>query len=151
MMRGAEPDVSPMEERIARAFPLFGLAVTIGTWWVVNIVVSYGNFALLGSLPHYKTMTLLLFAPAMDTLIRGLVHHLSPPMTGEGPIAERAHYAAKRAYIRIGRVIVFGLVLLMIGRFWGMTPGGLAAAGVGERLAANMIQFLMIISVGYIV
>ncbi|MEO0378816.1 MAG: mechanosensitive ion channel domain-containing protein [Pseudomonadota bacterium] len=151
MMRGAEPDVSPMEERIARAFPLFGLAVTIGTWWVVNIVVSYGNFALLGSLPHYKTMTLLLFAPAMDTLIRGLVHHLSPPMTGEGPIAERAHYAAKRSYIRIGRVIVFGLVLLMIGRFWGMTPGGLASAGVGERLAANMIQFLMIISVGYIV
>ncbi len=151
MMRGAEPDVSPMEDRIARAFPIFGLAVSIGTWWVVNIVVSYGNFALLGSLPHYKTMTLLLFAPAMDTLIRGLVHHLSPPMTGEGPIAERAHYAAKRSYIRIGRVIVFGIVLLIIGRFWGMTPGGLASAGVGERLAGSMIQFLMIISVGYIV
>ncbi|MEL6807421.1 MAG: mechanosensitive ion channel domain-containing protein [Pseudomonadota bacterium] len=151
MMRGSEPDVSPVEERIARAFPIFGIAVTFGTWWVVNIVSSYGNFALLLTLPHYKTMFLLLFAPAMDTLIRGLVHHLSPPMTGEGPIAARAYYAAKRSYIRIGRVVVFGLVLMIIGRFWGMTPGGLASAGVGERLAANMIQFLMIISVGYIV
>ncbi|MEP0146881.1 MAG: mechanosensitive ion channel domain-containing protein [Tateyamaria sp.] len=151
MMRGSEPDVSPIEERIAQAFPIFGLAVTFGTWWVVNIVSSYGNFALLLTLPHYKTMIFLLFAPALDTLIRGLVHHLSPPMTGEGPIAARAYYAAKRSYIRIGRVIVFGLVLMIIGRFWGMTPGGLASAGVGERLAANMIEFLMIISVGYIV
>ncbi|WP_415402645.1 hypothetical protein [Tateyamaria sp. SN3-11] len=79
MMRGADPDVSPIEERIARAFPIFGVIVAIGTWWIVNIVASTGNLALLASSPHYKTMGILLFAPAMDTLIRGLVRHLAPP------------------------------------------------------------------------
>ncbi len=151
MMRGADPDVSPFEERIARAFPIFGIIVSMGTWWVVNIVASYGNFALLGSAPHYKTMVLLFFAPAMDTAIRGLVRHLSPPMTGEGPIALRAFHATKRSYIRIGRVLVFGIVLVTIAGFWGMTATNIASAGVGERFAAHLIEFLMIMAVGYLV
>ncbi|MEM6988257.1 MAG: mechanosensitive ion channel family protein, partial [Pseudomonadota bacterium] len=150
MMRGSG-EVTPMEARVARAFPGFAIAVSIGTWWVVNILVSYKNFALLVTSPHYKTMALLLFAPAMDTLIRGLVKHLAPPMTGEGAVAERAHRAATRSYIRIGRVIIFGFVLIAIASFWGMSPATIASAGVGERVAAALIQFLMILSVGYLI
>ena len=151
MMRGKDPDVSPLEERIAQAFPYFAILVCMGTWWVVNIVASYGNFHLLSSAPHYKTMALMLFAPAMDTLIRGLVRHLAPAMTGEGAVAERAYASTRRSYIRIGRVVVFGIVLLAIAGFWGMTPSTIASAGVGERLAASLIEFLMILSVGYLV
>ncbi|MEO9515381.1 MAG: mechanosensitive ion channel domain-containing protein [Paracoccaceae bacterium] len=151
MMRGKDPDVSPLEERIASAFPYFGILVCMGTWWVVNIVASYGNFQLLASTPHYKTMALMLFAPAMDTLIRGMVRHLAPAMTGEGAVAERAYASTKRSYIRIGRVVVFGIVLMMIAGFWGMTPSTIATAGVGERFAANLIEFLMILSIGYLV
>ncbi len=151
MMRGQDPDVSPLENKIAKAFPYFGIVVCLGTWWVVNIVVSYKNFQLLGSAPHYKTMTLMLFAPAMDTMIRGLVRHLAPAMTGEGAVAERAYASTKRSYIRIGRVVVFGMVLLAIAGFWGMTPSTIASAGVGERFAASLIEFLMILSVGYLI
>ncbi|MEM9603038.1 MAG: mechanosensitive ion channel family protein [Pseudomonadota bacterium] len=150
MMRGAG-EVTPMEARVARAFPAFAIAVSIGTWWVVNILVSYKNFALLVTSPHYKTMALLLFAPALDTLIRGLVRHLAPAMTGEGTVAERAHRAATRSYIRIGRVIIFGCVLIAVASFWGMSPTTIASAGVGERVAAALVQFLMILSVGYLI
>lgn len=150
MMRGGDPDVSPMEDRIARAYPYFAIGVVVAMWWVVNVVVSYGNFALLSTLPHYKTMTLMLFAPAMDTLIRGLVRHFAPPMTGEGPVAERAYLSAKRSYIRIGRVVVFGIVIISIAGFWGMTPSSIASAGVGPRLAAAMLEFLIIMSIGYL-
>lgn len=151
MMRGGDQNVSPMEDRIARAFPVFGISVAIGTWWLVNIVASYGKFAFLASGPHYKTMVLMLFAPALDTAIRGSVRHLAPPMTGEGPLAIRAHVAAHRSFIRIGRVVVFGLVLVTIARFWGITPSVIATAGVGERFAASLIEFLMILSIGYLV
>ncbi len=151
MMRGGYADLSPAEEWIARAYPYFGILVAFVTWWVVNIVVSYGNFNLLNGVPQYKTMALLTFAPAMDTAIRGLVRHLAPPMTGEGPVAERAHISTLRSYIRIGRVVVFGIVLLAVASFWGMTATGLATAGVGERVAAALIEFLMILSVGYLV
>ncbi|MGC1495229.1 MAG: mechanosensitive ion channel family protein [Sulfitobacter sp.] len=151
MMRGSDPDATPNEDRIARAFPYFAIVVTIVVWWVINIVVSYGNFELLQSAPHYKTMALLIFAPAMDTLIRGLVRHLSPPMTGEGPVAERAYRSAKRSYIRIGRIVVFGMVIIAIGQFWGVTPTSIATAGVGARFASAMMDFLFIMSFGYLV
>ncbi len=150
MMRGKD-ELTRGEELAARFFPYFGVIVSVGTWWVINIIVSYREFELLGTMPHYKTMTLLLFAPVIDTAIRGLVRHLVPPMTGEGPIAERAYQSTKRSYIRIGRVIVFAASLIAIARFWGMTPQGIAGAGVGERFAAHFIEMLMILSIGYLI
>ncbi|WP_147105881.1 mechanosensitive ion channel family protein [Tateyamaria sp. syn59] len=151
MMRGGYDDLSPAEDRIARAYPYFGIGVAFATWWIVNVVVSYENFALLNGIPQYKTLALLTFAPAMDTAIRGLVRHLAPPMTGEGPLAERAYVSTRRSYIRIGRVLVFGLVLLAVASFWGMSPATLANAGVGERFAASLMEFLLIIAIGYLV
>jgi small-conductance mechanosensitive channel len=150
MMRGADSDVTPTEERAAQLYPYANIFIIISVWWIVNIVVSYGNFELLSSAPHYKTMILLMFAPAMDTAIRGLVRLLTPAMTGEGPVAERAYYASKRSYIRIGRVVIFAVVVLSIASFWGMSATALATAGVGARFAANIIEFLIIMSIGYL-
>ncbi|NNE51846.1 MAG: mechanosensitive ion channel family protein [Sulfitobacter sp.] len=150
MMRGADSDVTPMEDRVARLFPYVTIGIIVALWWVVNIVVSYGNFDLLQTSPHYKTMLLLIFAPAMDTALRGLVRHLTPAMTGEGPVAERAYRSTKRAYIRIGRVVIFAVVVISIAEFWGMSAASIATAGVGERLAAAIIEFLIIMSIGYL-
>ncbi|KAG1649474.1 Small-conductance mechanosensitive channel [Nymphon striatum] len=71
-------------------------------------------------------------------------------MSGEGPVAERAYYATKRSYIRIGRVVIFAIVVLSIADFWGMTATSIAAAGVGAQVAANIIEFLIIMSIGYL-
>ncbi|WP_246455485.1 mechanosensitive ion channel family protein [Sulfitobacter aestuariivivens] len=150
MMRGYDPNVTPMENRVARLYPWFAIVLVVLMWWVVNIVVSYENFALLATNPQYKTMTLLLFAPLLDTAIRGIVRHATPAMKGEGAVAERAYHSTKRTYVRIGRVVVFGLVLLAIADFWGMTPQAIATAGVGARLAAAVIEFLIILSFGYL-
>ena len=150
MMRGSDPDITPMEDRVARSYPYFNIFIFVAVWWIINIVVSYGNFELLSSAPHYKTMILLMFAPAMDTAIRGLVRHLTPAMTGEGPVAERAYHATKRAYIRIGRVVIFAIVVLSIADFWGMSATALATASVGAQLAAKTIEFLIIMSIGYL-
>ncbi len=150
MMRGADPDVTPIEERAAQLYPYANIFIFVAVWWIVNIVVSYEDFELLQSAPHYKTMLLLMFAPAMDTTIRALVRHLTPAMTGEGPVAERAYRSNKRAYIRIGRVVIFAFVVLSIADFWGMSATALATAGVGAQLAANVIEFLIIMSIGYL-
>ncbi|WP_436399460.1 mechanosensitive ion channel family protein [Roseobacter sp. S98] len=150
MMRGADDDVSAVEERVSRAYPWFAIAVSVGTWWLVNILVSYQAWELLGSAPHFKSMALLLLAPAMDTAVRGIVKHLMPEMSGEGVIAERAHIAAERSWVRIGRVIVFGLVIIQIANFWGMSPVRIATGAVGEQFAASIIEFLIVVATGYL-
>jgi small-conductance mechanosensitive channel len=150
MMRGSDPDVTPMEERAAQLYPYANILFFVILWWISRIIISYGNLELLASAPHYKTMLLLMFAPALDTLIRGLVRHLTPPMTGEGPVAERAYYATKRSFIRIGRVVIFAIVVVSVANFWGMSATSIAAASVGAQFAARIIEFLIILSIGYL-
>jgi small-conductance mechanosensitive channel len=154
MMRGRDAEVTRIEAWAARAYPVFGIVVSLGMWWVVNAIVSIGTpaaFQLLGSAPHYKTMAILLFAPAIDTAIRGMVTHLAPPMTGEGPAAEQAYKSSLGSYKRISRTVVFAAVIVIIADVWGMSPYSLATAGVGESFGIRVIDFLMILSVGYLI
>jgi hypothetical protein len=151
MMRGAGADVSPSEAWVAGAYPWFGMAVTVGTWLLVIILASLEMFALVKTAPHYKMMILLLLAPLFDTAVRGLVRHLAPPMAGEGQIAVAAYLSTKRSYIRVGRLIVFGLVIVTIAKVWGIEFANLAAAGVGVQFAAKMIEIFIILAAGYLV
>ncbi|MEP2029935.1 MAG: mechanosensitive ion channel family protein [Paracoccaceae bacterium] len=150
MMRGPNDGVSAVEEKVSRAYPYFAIGVALATWWVVNVIISYDLGGILQSGPHFKTMGLLLMAPALDTLVRGIVRHVRPPMSGEGIVAERAYKATEVSFVRIGRVIVFGIVIIQIAGFWGLTLGEFATGAVGEDFAANIIEFLMTIAVGYL-
>ncbi len=151
MARGWDPDITPLEERVARAYPMGTLALILLGWIAVEIIVSRGQIQLLQGGRHFITLGLLIMSPAMDTAIRGLVRHLAPPMQGEGALAERAWRSTKRSYIRIGRVIVFGLVILAIAGIWDISFTNLASAGVGAKFAAKLVTVLIIFAAGYLV
>ncbi|MGV6805761.1 MAG: mechanosensitive ion channel domain-containing protein [Ruegeria sp.] len=151
MMRGSDPDRTLFDEEVARYYPYFAIAVSAGTWLLVEFLAAQHNqrvFALLSEGAHFVTMFWLLIAPALDTLIRGLVRHLLPPMIGDGPIAERAYKSTKRSYIRIGRVIAGVLVVLMIANAWDLNLQEIA--GGDEESGSKLVQFFIIIAVGYI-
>ena len=151
IMRGTDPDRTEFDGRIARGYPYYVLVVLIALWGTVQIISGLGYRQILLTGPHYTTMFWLLTMPALDTLIRGLVRHLAPPMIGDGPVAQAAYRSTKRSYIRIGRVLVGAFVLLMVAQAWDIDLMNLAAAGVGERFAANLIEFLMVSAVGYVI
>ncbi len=147
MLIGREDDATPMERKVARAFPAFGVAMIFLTWFMVEALVYHRQFQFLDGRQHI-TLFLLLLAPVFDTAIRGLVRHLLPPMTGAGELAERAHRSTRRIYIRIGRVIVFGVVIMTIARYWKIGFIDIASAGVGAQAAAAVVQGLIILALG---
>ncbi|UWQ81078.1 mechanosensitive ion channel family protein [Leisingera sp. S132] len=149
MMRGTDPDRTRYDEVAARYYPYFAMAVAALTWITVGILVGLGKVAQLIHGAHYVTMFWLLAAPALDTAIRGLVKHLVPPMSGEGQLAEAAYISTKRSYIRIGRVLVAGIVLMIISDAWDVDL--MAIATGAEGIAGNVIGCLMTIAVGYVV
>ncbi len=151
MMRGTDPDRTGYDEISARAYPYFAIAVSACTWVLAMIVAGFGNVALLLKAPHYTTMFWLLMAPIIDTAIRGLVRHLQPPMIGQGPVAEQAYKSNKRSMIRIGRVLAFGVIVLIIANAWEIDLANIASAGAGEQFAGNLIEFLVICAIGYII
>lgn len=152
MMRGTDPDRTEFDEQVANYYPYFAIAVSAGMWVIVEIITALKISSLFAHLlqgAHFVTMFWLLMAPALDTLIRGLVRHLLPPMIGEGPVAENAYKATKRSYIRIGRVLAGIFVVLMIANVWDIDLRSMAGAGTDASSA--VIEFLMIIAVGYII
>lgn len=151
MMRGGDPDVSATEEWVARLYPRFIVGLVVVTWFLVEVIVTYGMWDLLAGAPQVAMILILSYAPVMDTLIRGLVRHLMPPMTGEGLVAEHAYLAAKRSYIRIGRILAFGLVVVALGKIWGIDFANLATAGVGAQFAGRLIEMIVVVSIGYLV
>ncbi|MCG7518412.1 mechanosensitive ion channel family protein [Ruegeria sp. Ofav3-42] len=151
MMLGTDPDHTKFDEEIAHYYPYFAIGVSAVTWLLVEFLVAQRNPIYLHMLvqgAHFKTMFWLLIAPALDTLIRGLVRHLQPPMLGEGPVAEQAYKSTKRSYIRIGRVLAGILVILMVARAWDLDLREIA--GGREESGSQLIQFFIIIAVGYI-
>ena len=150
MLAGGDREVTRGEVWVARAYPWFAMFMIVFTWLIVEVLAYQQMWHLLDG-RQFVTLALILFAPALDTLIRGLVKHLAPPMTGEGEVAERAYHATKRSYIRIGRVIVFALIVVIIARIWQLDIGNMASASVGARAASRVIQVLTVIAIGYLV
>lgn len=149
IMRGTDPDRTDYDERVANAYPYFAITVAAGMWVIVTIMAGLGNTDQLIKGAHYVTMFWLLVAPALDTVIRGLVRHLVPPMIGEGPVAEKAYRSTKRSYIRVGRVLMAGLILMLIARSWDISMSDFTAARQG--FGTNLIEFLMMLATGYVI
>ncbi|MEM9550323.1 MAG: mechanosensitive ion channel domain-containing protein [Pseudomonadota bacterium] len=148
LMRGTDPDQSRFDEFVSVNYPYFAMVVAAAMWVIVTILAGLGQLSLLIQGAHYTTLFWLLVTPAFDTAIRGLVRHLVPPMSGEGAIAEMAYQSTKRSYIRIGRVLVMGAVVLIIAGAWDLDLG----IGEGERpgVGDNLVGFLMTLVIGYI-
>ncbi|GAA6157885.1 hypothetical protein NBRC116589_00590 [Ruegeria sp. HU-ET01832] len=151
MMLGTDPDHTKFDEEVAYYYPYFAIGVSAVIWLLVEFLAAQRDPVLRSLLlqgAHFTTMFWLLIAPALDTLIRGLVRHLQPPMLGEGPVAERAYKSTKRSYIRIGRVLAGILVILMISRAWDLNLQEIA--GGGDESGSKLVQFFIIIAIGYI-
>ncbi|WP_170398590.1 mechanosensitive ion channel family protein [Ruegeria arenilitoris] len=151
IMLGTDPDRTKFDEEVAHYYPYFAIGVSAVIWLLVEFLAAQRDpmiRTLLLKGAHFTTMFWLLIAPALDTLIRGLVRHLQPPMQGEGPVAERAYKSTKRSYIRIGRVLAGILVILMIARAWDLDLQEIA--GGGDESGSKLIQFFIIIALGYI-
>ena len=151
MMLGSDPDHTRFDEDISRFYPYFAIGVSAGTWLLVEYIAATRNAKALSMLvegAHFITMFWLLMAPAIDTLIRGLVRHLQPPMLGDGPVAEQAYRSTKRSYIRIGRVLAGIFVILMIANAWDLDLQEIA--GGQEGSGGKLIQFFIIAAIGYI-
>ena len=150
MVRGGSAELTEMEERVARLYPHTVLFAIVGSWILFEFIVAAGQGAQLEGGKHVLTLAIVILSPALDTMIRGLVQHLVGPMRGAGAMAEKAYDSTKRSYIHIGRVLVFGAVILLVADIWdvNLIP---RAGEEGARIAGRAFTFLIILTIGYLV
>lgn len=150
LVPGGGQAYSPAEIAVARAYPYFAMGLIVLNWVVVEYISFENRAGQLLDGRQNATLLIMIFAPALDGAIRGLVRQLAPPMTGEGAVAAQAHEETKRSYIRIGRLAVFGIVIVFVTRQWGLSFTSMAEAGVGARAALAFVEVLLILAIGYI-
>ncbi len=150
LLIGEDDEVTPGTRKLATWWPLIAMALVFLNWVIIQIIAIAGRFDLLQG-QQDVALALILMAPVFDTMIRGLVKHLTPPLQGEGSIAERAYHQTKQSYVRIGRVILIVAEILIIARLWDIKLLQLAKAGLGAQFASRGIGALLILAAGYLV
>ncbi|MDJ0613118.1 MAG: mechanosensitive ion channel [Rhizobiaceae bacterium] len=147
---GKDDLMGPTGIKFARYWPYISMFLIFGNWIFTEILAGAERFDLLQG-QTYVTLLLITFFPLLDTGVRGLVLHLSPPMLGEGPVAERAYRATQRAYLRMGRVILLTITLVSLARLFGVDLSDTQSSNFTERLIAQVIDGTLYFFIGYLV
>ncbi|WP_422374838.1 mechanosensitive ion channel domain-containing protein [Roseibium sp.] len=145
---GDENDPTSGLERMALFWPYFSMAFIAFNWLLIQMTASMGIEALTAG-RSLGVIALVVFAPFLDTMVRGIVSHIVPPMQGEGPVAEAAHLQTRHSYVRIARVALLAFLVLMVGRIYGLNLLALGADD-GSAVARNSVVFLLILAAGYL-
>ncbi|WP_299810286.1 mechanosensitive ion channel domain-containing protein [uncultured Roseibium sp.] len=145
---GDEKEPTSGLERMASFWPYFSMAFIVFNWLLVQFSVSMGIETLTAT-RSFAVIILVVFAPFLDTMARGIVSHIIPPKQGEGPVAEAAHRQSRHSYVRIARVALVAFLILAIGRIYGLNL--LAIGGDGETtVARHTVILLLILAAGYL-
>jgi len=145
---GDEEEPTSGLERMARFWPYFSMAFIGLNWLLVQISETMGSDALSAG-RSLAVISLVVFAPFLDTAVRGIVAHIVPPMQGDGPVAEAAHQQTRNSYVRIARVALLAFLVLAVGRIYGLNLLALGA-DEGSAIARHSIIFLLILASGYL-
>lgn len=150
IIKGKEDHLSPSMERIANWWPAGSIIAIAIQYFIGSVLIVTGAVELKRGIPAI-TLAIIIFMPFFDTVLRGIISRLLPPMQGKGEVAEEAYYETKNSYARIGRVVLILLFIMVIGRLWGIDFQDLAKQGFGPLLAANGWGFLTILAIGYVI
>lgn len=135
-------------ERMAKFWPYFSMVFIAFNWLLVQVSSSLG-FESLTAGRSLAVIVLVVFAPFLDTMVRGIVSHVVPPMQGEGPIAEAAHLQTRHSYVRIARVAFLAFFIYCVARIYGLN---LLAFGAddGSAFARGTVVLFLVLAAGYL-
>jgi len=149
IIKGDDDNLTPGLERMATWWPAVSAAVVGFNWVFLQFTLSAGNQDL-SPQRSASAIALIIIAPFLDTIVRGVAMHMVPANDGEGEVAEKAQNETRLSYVRIGRVILIGFLIIAIGKLWGVNLRNLAESGFGAQVAANSFSFLLILALGYL-
>ena len=65
-------------------------------------------------------------------------------------VVANAYQETRLSYIRIGRIILIGIITIIVGKLWGVNLRNLTEAGFGAQVAANAVGCVLILILGYL-
>ena len=149
IIKGDDEHLTPGLERMAAWWPGLSIAIIALDWLINQIMLSTGS-ELLTPGRGALSLALIVVAPFLDTMVRGISAHLVPAMSGEGAVAEKGFHETRLCYVRMGRIVFFAVLIIIFAKLRGLSFYNLTESGLGSSIAANSVGFLLILTLGYL-
>ena len=149
IITGDDENLTPGLKRMAIWWPAASAGLVAFNWLFLQFVLSAGHQSLSPE-RSATAIALIVMAPFLDTIVRGIAAHLVPSQDDQTVVVANAYHETRLSYIRIGRIALIGFLILTVGKLWGVDLRNLAEAGFGAQVAANVVGFLLILALGYL-
>jgi small-conductance mechanosensitive channel len=148
IIEGGEENLTQGLKRIADWWPALSAAFIAFNWFFLQFVLSSGHQTLSPQRSAAAIM-LIVLTPFLDTIVRSIAGQLVPADDDADEVVNNANNQTRHSYIRVGRILLLGLIMVIVGKLWGLSLTNLAEAGFGAQVAANIVGFLLIVTLGY--
>ncbi|UWQ92678.1 mechanosensitive ion channel [Rhodobacteraceae bacterium M382] len=136
--------------RMAAWWPKVTMILVSLNWLTMQILIA-NDVRSITPVASVSGLVLVVAAPFLDTVLRGFVNHFVPKPDSTSQVAIEASQKIRFSYVRIGRVLLITSLVLMIGKLWGLGVGNLQEGSMGQKVALNGIEALLVVAVGYII
>ncbi|MGB0864965.1 MAG: mechanosensitive ion channel domain-containing protein [Granulosicoccaceae bacterium] len=131
-------------------WPKIAMALLVAKYFCVEIVVNAGGVGVYSQSAVYITFVVIFLWPGIDALISLFVWKSVEIPEDETEAAAKARRKMQQGLLRVGRVVVVGLVLYTLARLWGLNILDLAESGLGAQATGNLIELLFIFMMAYL-
>lgn len=149
VLAGNDLHQSVTARRVGALWPALTALVLAGNWIAIQAGISQGA-EVISPLRGALAIALIILAPFLDTLIRGIIDTALPAMPGAQEPAAQARSEIRRASLRMGRVVLAVVLVVTIAKLWGVRFIELAADGLGTGFAVTALGAMFIAAVGYL-
>ena len=134
----------------ATYWPQIAIGLIAAKYFLVEVVVNTADVGVYSPLAVYITFIVIFLWPGIDANVSLLVAKGIHTPDDETESASKARRSMQQGLLRVGRVMVVGVVLYALAWLWGVNILHLAEAGLGAQVAGTLIEFLLLALFAYI-
>ena len=131
-------------------WPAIAMVLLVSKYFCVEIVVMAGGVGTYSQAAVYITFFVIFLWPGIDALISLFVWKSVDIPEEESDAAAKARRKMQQGLLRVGRIVIVGLVLYILARLWGLNILDLAESGLGAQATGSLLELLFILMVAYL-
>lgn len=144
-------ETSPIEPGwFAEHWPQIAIALIVLKYLLVEIIISSTGIGLYSRGAVYITLITIFLWPGVDANVTLFVGRGILPADDESESAGKARRNMQQGLLRVGRILVVGVVIYSLSNLWGLNLLDLANSGLGAQTAGVIVELLLILLFAYI-
>ncbi len=131
-------------------WPKIAVFLIVCKYALVEMVVNNSDVGVYSTSAVYITFIVIFLWPGIDANVSLFVGKGVSVPEDETVAASKARRNMQLGLLRVGRVLVVGVVSYALASLWGLNIMDLANSGLGAKAAGTLIEFLFIVLIAYI-